>query len=200
MTTIDKAHFRQKICRILGGIDPEVIHEKSEKIARRLFATACWKEARIVLAYIAMKGEVDTLPVYTHALREGKRIAAPRIEGKELVFYCFNNLSEGFKVNCYGIREPDPENKSCNGVLDWNSNTDTSILIVTPGLAFDRKKNRLGRGGGYYDRFLSITKSVSSERHISLGVSFQEQLFNSIPHNENDQRVDMLITEEELIL
>ena len=195
----DKAHLRQKVLKILKNFDEDTIQDKSESISRHLFSTSYWEKAKIVLAYITMKGEVDTAGIYTRALREGKRIAAPRITKQNLVFYCISSLKVGLKTNSYGIREPDPEKRALNQLFDYYENSDKPIIVVMPGLAFDRSLNRLGRGSGYYDRFLASIKGINEGACTFVGVCFREQLFDWIPSNQNDQRVDLIITEKEII-
>ncbi|MFP4443657.1 MAG: 5-formyltetrahydrofolate cyclo-ligase [Spirochaetia bacterium] len=91
----------------------------------------------------------------------------------------------------YGIREPS-HTLPVFGVNRW---PDHNVLVVTPGLAFDRQGNRLGRGKGYYDRFLSSFKNPFD----TVGVCFSEQLVSSVPMSGNDRTVNRIITEEGII-
>ncbi len=75
----------------------------------------------------------------------------------------------------------------------------TRILVATPGLAFDRAGNRLGRGKGYYDRFLAGARGALGRDITAIGLGFSEQLVEEVPHTERDQRLDGVVTERESV-
>ena len=150
-----------------------------------------------MLAYVSMPAEVQTAALIRQALEEHKAIGAPRIEGSDLKFYCFTKLDAGFIRNRYGIEEPDPTARHLNSPVEL-SVKGPRVLIVTPGVAFDREKNRLGRGGGYYDRFFCALKH-SGNRFFAVGACFQTQLLSALPHTDRDQPVDAIITETRTI-
>ena len=192
---MEKVIVRKHIRRILQQMTPENIREKSYFISERLFQTSWWREAHSILAFCSMAEEVDTSSIIQTALNDMKQIGVPRIVEDELVFHCIRTLEEKFSVNEFGIKEPEPSWPILN-IAEMNSQ---NCLILVPGLAFDRKKNRLGRGKGFYDRFLAQVRSCRSVKSVAVGMCFSEQLLENVPVSEHDQSVDGVITEIERI-
>ena len=174
----------------------EAIKAKSVRISEKLFQTSWWNEAEIILAFCSMKGEVNTGEIINTALGQMKEVGVPRMQGNELVFHRIHTLEEKFSLNYFGIKEPDP---SCP-VLAPGTLLTRKSLIVTPGLAFDREKHRLGRGKGYYDRFLSQVRTCNGQNVSAVGVCFSEQLLEQVPVRNHDVPVDAIITETEIIM
>ena len=194
-----KKSFRKHTLKHLQSLPLEEIQRKSDLITETLLGSPWWKQSGVVLLFFSIPGEVVTTGIIHAARAEGKLTAAPRVENTEMVFYKFRSLIEGFTVGKYGIREPDP--KAVPLVTEYSlQELDTQrCLVVTPGVAFDRSKNRLGRGGGYYDRFLSLLREKRDYAATAVGVCFREQLFDSVPHSVSDQPVDCIITDAETI-
>lgn len=128
-------------------------------------------------------------------------VAAPRIEGQYLSFHAIS-LSMNYKKNKYSIPEPVPSSP----VLWPETEAATlrlPLLVLVPGLAFSLSGERLGRGGGYYDRFLSdVRKRFTRQKNtlVIAGLCVQDQIIEDIPTEEHDQRVDCLITENGYII
>ena len=134
--------------------------------------------------YVSMDGEVDTVPMIIETLKMGKRVAVPVTVLSEKKLYpaeisALKELSEGH----YGIMEPKLE--SIRGVP-----LEEIDLVIVPGLAFDYKANRLGRGKGYYDRFL---KSLPAKTPC-LGLAFDFQVVEDLPVLQHDQPVFRVIS------
>jgi len=137
-----------------------------------------WEEARTVCAFCALPGEPDVLDPWP----SNKRIALPRIEGEELMFHWVSSR-EGLADGRFGVLEPKAEALSAGCEFD---------LILVPGMAFDRSGGRLGRGRGYYDRFLSRASGVVA------GVCFDKQLIGKVPIESHDVRMDVILTPSEI--
>jgi len=143
-----------------------------------------YKRAKVVLAYYPIKNEVNILPVVEDALSKGKNVAFPISDvNTHTLTFRFVSSVEDMKKGAYSIPEPSEE----SGLFEYS---DCAICIV-PGLVFDRSGNRLGYGKGFYDRFLSSFDGVS------LGVCRSDFLVNGIPADENDRRVDIIISDTE---
>jgi 5-formyltetrahydrofolate cyclo-ligase len=194
---MEKVITRKKIQEILQKMSSEDIQKKSVLISRSLFQTEWWNEADIVLGFCSIEGEVETEEIIKTAIDEAKVVVVPRVQGKELIFHQIRDLEheEDFTMSTWGIKEP------CDflPVLDPSGIPHHTCLIVTPGLAFNKKKQRLGRGGGFYDRFLSQIRQCEPLNIYAIGVCFSEQLLEHIPTGDHDQPVDGVITEEEII-
>jgi 5-formyltetrahydrofolate cyclo-ligase len=193
-----KKHIiRKKVQTILQNMSPEDIRKKSALISRRLFQTNWWNEAGIILGFCSIEGEVETEEIIKTAIAEAKMVVVPRVQGEDLIFHQIRDLNneEDFVLSDWGIKEP------CDFLpaLDPANIPSQTCLIVTPGLAFDKQKNRLGRGGGFYDRFLCQIRACDCLTICAIGVCFSEQLLEHVPVGSHDCPVDGVITEEEII-
>lgn len=197
MGPMGKSSIRKNIQTILQKITPEDIRKKSALISRNLFQTDWWNEAKIILAFCSMEGEVDTEEIIKTAIGEAKMVVVPRVQGKDLIFHQIRDLEseEDFVVSNWGIKEP----CDCLPALDPFGILHQTGLIVTPGLAFDTNKNRLGRGGGFYDRFLCQLRQCDQLDIFAIGVCFSEQLLEYVPVGDHDCPVDGVVTEQEII-
>jgi 5-formyltetrahydrofolate cyclo-ligase len=189
-----KKKLRQDLRGRLELLDERQILARSGSVHERLFATSWWREARWVFVYIAMPGEVDTGPVVTRAYREGRQVAIPRIEGEEITFYRYEGRTRELIPNQFGILEPDP----LWIPVDPLGLKDGLLLVLCPGLGFDRGLHRIGRGKGYYDRFLARLR-VERLPFRAVGLAFAEQLEPEVPVGPHDQLLDGLITDRELL-
>jgi len=193
-----KAVLRKRIQARLDQLDKESIERKSRLITEALVQCKCWREADIVLCYLSFNGEVETKWIVDRAFEENKIVGVPRIFGDHLIFYRISDRFHSLTVNKWGILEPEPDLPQID--LQQISGAAGKILIIVPGLAFDRQKNRLGRGRGYYDRFLAAAGESRGRDIFVAALSFREQLVRSVPVSEHDRRVDMIIVEKQIIL
>lgn len=157
--------------------------EKSETIAVFLRASQWYREAKRVFLYLSFRSEVDTWKLLEQIWNDGKETAVPRTEGTDLVFCLIESREELMSGFC-GIQEP---LRSCQTVRPK-----VGDLILVPGAAFDGRGFRMGYGGGFYDRFLSGIPG--SCRRI--GLAFESQVFEEIPTDLHDCRLDGVITEK----
>lgn len=142
-----------------------------------------------------MKKEVATDRMIEAAHKAGKEVAVPCIDGKSMLFYTLNSAGQEYTLNWYGIREPERNDNP----FQFAEVSDTQILLVVPGLAFDSERNRLGRGAGYYDRFMHDLRQAPRFNLMALGVFFHAQIEPSIPTDPWDERLDAILTDRELI-
>ena len=161
---------------------------KSDKILKLLIETDNWKKAKCILAYADFKNEVMTDKIIFKAILEGKTVYLPKINGDEMVFYRIYSVEE-LVPGYFGIREP-------IGLTDEKINPcdmKEEILVIVPGTAFDKECNRIGYGKGFYDRYLKLYCLINT-----IGLAFERQVFESIPHNEEDIPISLLITEDRI--
>lgn len=181
-----KAELRKKIREMILHLTSEDLKRRSINVVNYLSSLPIYQQARVVLVYFPIKGEVDLLAMIRKDLSE-KRFCFPVVDAgaKEIKAVAINDLERDFLVGPYGIKQPD---FSRLPQID-SSQID---LVIVPGLAFDRQKNRLGRGAGYYDRFLSKLKPTTKK----IGVAFDFQIQPDLPnHPESDIAVDFLVSE-----
>ncbi len=173
--------IRSKILERLKSHKEEDRKTKSRNIKNKLFRTSIFKKAKRVMFYISFGGEVYTQEMIKAARKLGKIVTVPvcqhnRIIIKPCIFTPEGKLMKG----PYGVCEP--------AVKKFLDPRDLDLVIV-PGLAFDKKGNRLGRGKGCYDRFL---KNLGENVH-SIGLAYGFQILPSLPVTKNDIGVDKLI-------
>jgi 5-formyltetrahydrofolate cyclo-ligase len=178
----DKRSLRTHYLKLLKEQSKEDVFRKSRLIAEQLWKLPAIQKAQSILFYASMPGEVDTLAMIEKAIFSGKRVALPIVEQKKgkLIPALISSM-EDVHMGTYGIAEPlDPGKALALKDLD---------AVIVPGLAFDRLHNRLGRGAGYYDRFLcTLPKHV-----ITVGLAFDFQLTESLPTEAHDMRLQQII-------
>jgi 5-formyltetrahydrofolate cyclo-ligase len=171
--------------------------EASRKLHEQLIKTKYWHDADIILTYLACEGEVMTYTLIMQALKEGKTVGVPRIQGDDLVFHAITDHNrEKFVYNQYCIPEPCVEH---HAILTDLATRYQNILLITPGLAFDRRKGRLGKGKGFYDRTIRWLRSLLGQRLVVMGVCFEEQLVDQVVQDPWDEPVDVVLTEKKCI-
>lgn len=181
---VDKKALRKAMLKKLENQKEEEIRKKSCEIRKRLFRLKVFKEAKTIMFYLALKSEVQTKLMIEEAIKLGKRIVVPACDTKQkkIIPCSITNLeAKNFKKGAHCISEP-----ACRKPIHKN---DIDLFIV-PGLAFDPKGNRLGRGLGYYDRFLSALPM--NAKKIGLAFKFQvvKRLSFCLPY---DIRVDKIL-------
>ncbi len=154
----------------------------SDVILNTLAGTSEFRQARSVAFYYALPDEVQTARFLNEWYCK-KQLFLPVIKGDDIYFELFEG-DQHLRSGSLGIPEPILKEKNKNPELD---------LIVIPGVAFDRQLNRMGRGKGYYDRFLDQTTAHKT------GICFGFQLFDQIPAASFDIKMDRIITEKEII-
>ena len=192
-----KRVVRAQVRARLAVLDGPQIESRSQSLAERLFPTSWWRDGQWVFIYIPMGGEVDTRFIVARAYRDGKRVAIPRMEGEDLAFYFYDGRTENLLPNQFGILEPDPAWK----LVDPSLPTGKRLLVLTPGLAFDRERRRLGRGKGFYDRFLHRLRAAhpAGSGSWAVGLALAEQLVERVPVSDHDEILDGIVTDREVI-
>lgn len=178
-----KKELRKEIIKKRDEIDYIEKAIKDKKIIEKLKDTKEYKEAKGMLIYIGFGSEINTKILIEDALKDEKEVYVPKVIKKDMVFIRINNL-ENLVTSSYGILEPIGDKS--------NFNVDNLGLIIMPGLAFDKQGNRLGYGGGYYDKFLSSNKIDAKK--IALAYDFQ--VLDKVPSEKHDIIVDSIITED----
>jgi len=156
---------------------PEIA-KKSKTIQEFVIKSKEFESAKVVGTYYALGSEVTTELIIKCATILGKKIALPRVEEDKITFYELSSTKSLIRGR-FGILEPQP----------YEQMNDIDILIV-PGIAFDKKGNRLGYGMGFYDRLLSC------KRTFSIGLAYSFQLLENLPHDKYDKRLNAIASED----
>lgn len=176
---MDKPQIRRYIRDLRGKITESMRVDASNYILSQIESTDLFKSSRTIALYYALGDEVPTAEWCERWLELGKRVVLPRVEGDDMEF--FDYLKESLRCGSFSIMEPH------DGVAVQPSEID---LIIVPGVAFTSDGSRIGRGKGYYDRYLSRF----GFRAKSIGVGFAHQLLDVIPCEAHDRRLDFIIT------
>jgi 5-formyltetrahydrofolate cyclo-ligase len=194
----EKALLRRSMKNKLAALDEETFKMQGIEAGKLIITQSVWEKAQTVLVFMSMKSEIDTHFLLEEALSSGKNLFLPRIIDDTMLFFKINTLDASWNKGVFGILEPEMHDQN-QFHLD---NIDFPLLIIVPGLAFDRSGHRLGRGKGYYDRFLSsIKKSLgnNAQNIMIMGICVKEQIVDLVPTEDFDQKVDAICTGNEYI-
>ncbi|POP32681.1 5-formyltetrahydrofolate cyclo-ligase [Lactonifactor longoviformis] len=178
-----KKVIRKEIFKKRSEATEEQVLADSHLIMEKLFLLPEFQEASCIYAYADYNHEVSTKELITHAWEMGKKVAVPKVHGKDMIFYqldSFDQLEPGY----FQIPEP-----ARGEAVEWED-----ALMIVPGVAFDRARHRVGYGQGFYDRYLS-----RHTKHPTVAVAFDFQLVPEAPYEETDILPDKLVTEKEII-
>lgn len=178
---MNKKELRRAISEKKRALTPEKMDTASRELARQFCALPAYAGAKTVYGYLSYNQEVRTGYVLEQALRDGKRVAVPKVYGEEMRFIYITDLS-AVAPGSYGIPEP---------LADEPVADDPRALVLMPGLAFDGQGNRMGYGGGFYDRFLAREPA-----HPTVALCYGFQLVKQIPVQEHDVPVDTVLWAE----
>jgi 5-formyltetrahydrofolate cyclo-ligase len=180
MDQSSKTALRTHARRLLAALSPDARAAASAAICRRVAALPAWGGARTVAFYAAQASEPDLAGLFAIP---GKVACFPRVSGELLEFHrCAPR--DLLAAGRWNLLEPHPD---CPIVPPAKID-----LFLIPGLAFTRTGGRLGRGGGYYDRFLTRIHPAATK----VGICFHAQLVPALPIEAHDHEVDAVITEE----
>jgi 5-formyltetrahydrofolate cyclo-ligase len=174
--------MRKVLKEIRKNIPKEKKHTADIEIISRFLMTKEYANADLVLCYASVGDEIDTTTLIYSALANGKKVGVPKCNGDMIDFYYIDSLDD-LIVGSYGISEPDV--KKCKRINNF-----TNSVLVAPGLGFSPDGNRIGYGGGYYDRFLA------NYRGTVFGLCYNSLVKLNIPVEETDCKINILITEK----
>lgn len=169
----------------------------SEKIFSRLLSLNILTDKKSILTYVSYKSEVKTYKIIDYCFNNSISVYAPKVKGECMDFYKISSYKE-LDYGAYGILEPINENIY---VENYDNNCISEIhkpydIIIMPGLIFDTDGNRLGYGGGYYDRYLSKYNNLYK---IAICYDFQIIDNNIISAEPHDIKPDIIITDKRII-
>ena len=175
-----KSEFRRFFLNLRREMDQSLIKENSEKIIENLLASDFYKNSQTIFVYVSKNKEINTGDFIKKAIDDGKKIYVPKIKNHKMFAAKLDDLSD-LEAGAFDI----PTSKS----LEFIKNPDLSIC---PGLSFDDGKNRLGYGGGFYDKFLVENETTK------IGLMISDFRSIKIPADPWDIKMDFIITEDKL--
>lgn len=175
---MDKAALRREIRQKKKAMTPEEIRKKSARLAAAFAETPVYQQAKTIYGYLPYNQEVRTVPILARALADGKQVAVPKVCGEEMRFILLQDLTQ-VAAGYAGIPEP---------IQDGPVADDPHALVLMPGLAFDPAGNRLGYGGGFYDKFLA-----REPEHPTVALCYDFQVVPHLEPSEYDVPVDLVL-------
>ena len=175
---MDKKQLRAHIREQKRAMTPEQIDQTSAELGALFADSDAYKNAKTIYGYLPYNQEVRTVPMLERALRDGKRVAVPKVYGDEMRFIYMTDLTQ-VEVGYAGIPEP---------VADGPVADDPTALVLMPGLAFDKAGHRIGYGGGFYDRFLAAEPG-----HPTVALCYAFQMLPNLETEEFDIPVDCVL-------
>lgn len=172
----DKNTLRKEIRAEKKSRTKNELYQQSANVMQQLSVHPQFLKAKTVMLYASLPDEVQTLE-FIEQWRSKKRIILPVVDGDDIIPTA---LDENIQLKNGEFNILEPQNQAYKGNFD---------LIIVPGMAFDRQGHRLGRGKGYYDRFLSNYSNV-----YKIGLCFDFQLVENVPCEKHDQVMDEIIS------
>jgi len=184
----DKADMRRHLREQLAAMSPEQRKSASADITAALVETPEWQRAKTIMIYLSLAHEVETSGLAYRAWQAGKTVVVPKITSVEKIRMTpveITSLSEtdegGVRQSLWGLREPAAMKPYPLEQIDF---------VCVPGLGFSKVGTRIGRGKGFYDRFLGQEALLAT----SCGIAFDEQVRAALPVEAMDEPIDMLIS------
>jgi 5-formyltetrahydrofolate cyclo-ligase len=176
----------------LSTLPPEDFPAQGAAAAAKLRESPYWDRYETLLIFLSLPREIDTRPLLDAALGAGKKIFAPRVEASgggvksrgDLAFYRIFSSGGPWAPGPFGIREP-------GALAAPLAAADFPALVIVPGMAFDGQGGRLGRGSGYYDRFLA---GLEGRDYRAIGLCMSCQLVAKVPVEKWDKKMDEICT------
>ena len=175
---MDKKELRAKIRQQKRAMTEEQIVQASARLGELFVQSKQYQQAKTIYGYLPYNQEVRTVPMLEQALKDGKKVAVPKCYGDEMRFIYMEDLSL-VESGYAGIPEP---------VADEPVADDKTALVLMPGMAFTKNGDRMGYGGGFYDKFLAAEPD-----HPTVALCYDFQMVESLPTEEYDIPVDCVL-------
>ncbi len=182
MSDMTKQAVRRKLRETLAGMTDPERHAKSVAACRFVISSAEFEAAHVVMLYLSIPTEVDTAPIALRCWQDGKQVVVPKVswDQRRMLPVEISSLKDGLTTTG-PVREPIAGKPIPLDLID---------LVIVPGLGFTPAGYRIGRGMGFYDRFLAQPGFLGR----TCGLSFQEQVIESLPVLDHDVPLGMLVT------
>ncbi len=185
----NKIKLRKNLLSQREEMEKQEVEKQSKKIMENLIKVPAFLESKVVMIYLSFQNEVDTNEIIDWCFKQGKEVVIPYcvVGTREIIPCKLDTERKGLVKSKYGIWEPSKDSRIPVDI----ENIDT---IIVPGVGFDKDCNRLGFGGGYYDRFL-IKRNKKSP---AIAICYENQIVESVPTDNYDIPMDMVVTENRI--
>ena len=191
-----KSELRKRIITERSGLTDEEVREMSETICRNILQLSEYKCADIILGYYSTRKEPVLNMLFDEAIKSGKQVYLPKVISKEEMEFFIYESEKDVAPGSFGIMEPVTEEMFTFGAGPQNQTSGKSVLMIMPGVAYDEEGNRLGYGGGYYDRYLERLNMEEALNVKTVMAAYSLQKVSHIPTDITDIRPERIVTEE----
>ena len=178
---MDKSFFRKEV-KLKRKAQIEIKEKLDASIYNKVISLDQYKTCDSIFIYLDYNYEVDTRNIIENAIKHNKKVYLPRIENKKMITVPIYDLNNLVKSN-FNILEP----------IGNEEKIRDNTLIIMPGVAFSEKGERIGYGGGFYDRFLN------NKNNVRIALAYECQIYKDLPTEEHDIKVPIIITEKRII-
>ena len=180
--------LRHRNRKLRADIDPEQQERAARALCQSIIGLDEYQQSQSIAAYFAVNGEISLKPLILHAWSQGKEIYLPHLDQVSLRFSPYFE-GQAMRINKFRLPEPD--------VADDEMLTPQELdLVLAPLVVFDKDCNRIGMGGGFYDRSFSFRKNPNSAQPVLIGVAHELQKVDRLIPEDWDVRLDMVATEQ----
>ena len=186
MTSTDDIRRRNRALR--AELDADALARAASALCARLAELPAYLEAQRLAAYFAVNGEIDLAPLIERALDAGKQVYLPNLDRESLRFSPYFR-EQKMRINRYRLPEPDVGDDEMLEPRELD-------LVLAPLVAFDAARNRVGMGGGYYDRSFAFRRDPGCDRPLLIGVAHELQRVDALVPEPWDVQLDMVVTDQ----
>jgi len=182
--------MRQRNRKLRAALAPSQLASAAESLASRIVALDAYRDAQNLAVYFAVNGEISLDPVIDHALAAGKQVYLPNLDRESLRFSPYFR-EQKMRINKFRLPEPDVGDDEMLQAAQLD-------LVLAPLVVFDAARNRIGMGGGYYDRSFAFRKDLRRTTPVLIGVAHEIQKEEKIEPEDWDVRLDLVVTDQSI--
>jgi 5-formyltetrahydrofolate cyclo-ligase len=180
--------LRQRNRKLRAALTPQQLELAAQALAKKIIALDAYRKAQHVAAYFAVNGEIGLDPLMDHALAAGKKLYLPNLDQEALRFSPYFR-EQKMRINKFRLPEPDVDDDEMLAPAQID-------LVLAPLVVFDAERNRIGMGGGFYDRSFAMRKDPAIDRPVLIGVAHELQKVEQILPEAWDVKLDMVVTDQ----
>jgi 5-formyltetrahydrofolate cyclo-ligase len=180
--------MRQRNRKLRAALTPQQLEQAAQELVQKIVTLDAYQQAFHVAAYFAVNGEIGLNPLIDHALAAGKQVYLPNLDQETLRFSPYFR-EQKMRINRFRLPEPDVGDEEMLAPLQLD-------LVLAPLVVFDANRNRIGMGGGFYDRSFALRKNPAIDRPILIGVAHELQKAEHIAPEDWDVQLDMIVTDQ----
>ena len=184
------SHDEMRQCKrnLRAALSPAQLDQAAAALLQKIVALEAYRDAQRLAVYFAVNGEIGLDPVIDHALAAGKRVYLPNLDQQSLRFSPYFRAQK-MRINKFRLPEPDVGDEEMLQAAELD-------LVLAPLVVFDANRNRIGMGGGFYDRSFALRKDPAVLRPVLIGVAHELQKVDQIVPEDWDVRLDMVVTDK----